>query len=132
MSIQDDILDHCKHCTSPVEAKRYSMCFECWWNRDPRNVKNGGHFELKQYKNKDTRIQDDIKAVRKHLNYLFADHGPLNRILADFETLQRDRNELATNLEALLSLGRKDTSNPKYDGYYTEARAVLAKTRLVK
>ena len=33
---------------------------------------------------------------------------------------------LRAALEDLLALGRKDTSNPKYDSYYEEARAALA------
>lgn len=35
--------------------------------------------------------------------------------------------ELAEALDGLVSLGRKDTSNPKYDDYYESARRVLAK-----
>jgi hypothetical protein len=35
--------------------------------------------------------------------------------------------DLLEVLESLLSLGRKDTSNPKYDSYYEAARAAIAK-----
>jgi hypothetical protein len=35
--------------------------------------------------------------------------------------------ELLAALVGLIELGRKDTSNPKYDGYYDTARAAIAK-----
>lgn len=30
----------CQGCTEPVEAERYSWCYDCWWARDPRNTKS--------------------------------------------------------------------------------------------
>lgn len=32
-------LSKCAHCDNPVEAARYSMCYNCWWARDPRSNK---------------------------------------------------------------------------------------------
>ena len=37
--------------------------------------------------------------------------------------------ELLDALVALVELGRKDTSNPKYDGYFDTARAAIAKAK---
>lgn len=42
-------MKQCKHCPEPVEAERYEMCKECWWDRDPRNVKNGGTVDLSKW-----------------------------------------------------------------------------------
>jgi hypothetical protein len=33
---------------NPTEAERYSMCYDCWWERDPRNIKNGGTVDLEK------------------------------------------------------------------------------------
>lgn len=42
-------------CGKPVEAERYSWCHECWWNQDPRNIKNGGTVDLEKYKMEDIK-----------------------------------------------------------------------------
>lgn len=43
------------------------------------------------------------------------------------QTVKKRIEKLEEALRGLLELGRKDTSNPKYDGYYEAARAVLGK-----
>ena len=48
-----------------------------------------------------------------------------NGLADNMERLIAERDSLKTALQGLLELGRKDTSNPKYDGYYAEARAAL-------
>lgn len=48
-------MNQCKHCPEPVEAERYSMCKKCWWDRDPRNIKNGGTVDLEKY-NRSTKM----------------------------------------------------------------------------
>jgi len=37
-----------KDCGNEVEAQRYSMCYDCWWAQDPRNIKNGGTVNLEK------------------------------------------------------------------------------------
>jgi hypothetical protein len=44
------------------------------------------------------------------------------------DTAKADVETLRAALTGLLELGRKDTSNPKYDAYYDAARAAIAKT----
>jgi hypothetical protein len=39
-------MNKCEHCEKPVEAEQYTKCYDCWWDRDPRNVKNGGTVDL--------------------------------------------------------------------------------------
>ena len=40
--------EYCAVCdVRPVEGPQYTMCNTCWWNQDPRNVKNGGTVSLK-------------------------------------------------------------------------------------
>ena len=45
----------------------------------------------------------------------------------ELDELREQRDELVAALTHLLELGRKNTSNPKYDGYYESARAAIAK-----
>ncbi len=35
----------CK-CGAPTEADHYNFCYDCWWDQDPRNVKNVGTVSL--------------------------------------------------------------------------------------
>jgi hypothetical protein len=49
-------------CGSPVEAIQYRFCNKCWWNQDPRNIKNGGTVDLEKYKMKDTLKGEDMLA----------------------------------------------------------------------
>jgi len=51
--------------------------------------------------------------------------GQLFDLSARLAAVEAERDRLKAALQALLELGRKDTSNPKYDGYYDEARAAL-------
>jgi len=39
------------------------------------------------------------------------------------------RTELLEALEGLLQIGKRDMSNPKYDGYFEATRAAVAKAR---
>lgn len=48
-------------------------------------------------------------------------------ILMNHMKLERQRNELLDALVAILEIGKRDMSNPKYDGYFTYAREVVAK-----
>lgn len=41
-------MKQCEHCDKSVEAPQYRMCYFCWWDRDPRNVKNGGTVDLEK------------------------------------------------------------------------------------
>ena len=47
--------------------------------------------------------------------------------IAALRAVLQSHAELYEALTALLELGRKDTSNPKYDGYYATAAAAIAK-----
>lgn len=44
-----DFIKECKTgCGKYAEGKQYEFCYDCWWNQDPRNIKNGGTVDLKE------------------------------------------------------------------------------------
>lgn len=43
-------MKQCEHCDKSVEAPQYQMCYFCWWDRDPRNAKNGGTVDMEKNK----------------------------------------------------------------------------------
>lgn len=36
-------------CGQPSEANHYEFCYDCWWSKDPRNIKNGGTVDMSKY-----------------------------------------------------------------------------------
>jgi hypothetical protein len=51
-----DFIKACKTgCGKYAEGKQYEFCHECWWNQDPRNIKNGGTVDLEKHKMKDPK-----------------------------------------------------------------------------
>lgn len=60
-------MKQCNHCPEPVEAERYSMCKDCWWSRDPRNIKNGGTVDLDKLKNwKQVQPKESLIMIEKY------------------------------------------------------------------
>lgn len=48
---------------------------------------------------------------------------------AEIDRLKALNAELVAALAAILEIGKRDMTNPKYDGYFDEARAALKKAR---
>lgn len=55
------------------------------------------------------------------------DSSLLRRRIANQEEQIR---ELTEALEGILDIGKRDTTNPKYDGYYRTAKEVIEKYRV--
>ena len=53
-------LKKCKHCEKAAENDQYDMCKECWWDQDPRNVKNGGTVDLEKYKKENETVTTSL------------------------------------------------------------------------
>ena len=99
-------MKQCEHCPNPVEADRYDMCKDCWWDRDPRNIKNGGTVQLKDktsivsglllIMDSEPDIQGDIFSpecrveLRKNIPIIIdaLEGGKLNNILGHAEVRQ--------------------------------------------
>ena len=45
------------------------------------------------------------------------------------DIINNDRPELLEALEGILGIGKRNMSNPKYDGYFDEARQAIAKAK---
>ena len=53
--------------------------------------------------------------------------GPTEHLVArsDYETLRDERDRLREALQGILDIGKRDMTNPKYDGYFEAAEAAL-------
>ena len=58
----------CAHCPRPVEAAHYSMCYDCWWVRDPRN-KEAMIAQIIRPKNFDLASIDPPLSVSQRVSY---------------------------------------------------------------
>lgn len=45
---------------------------------------------------------------------------------AELSTLRAERDKMETAIRGLLEIGKRDLSNPKYDGYFESLREALA------
>jgi hypothetical protein len=83
------------YCSSPKEAARYKYCFKCWWDQDPRNVKNGGTVELEADKefNKMKNV-NDLESVQSD-GFIENPFSVNNRLI--LESYKTDRALRSTN-----------------------------------
>jgi len=65
----------------------------------------------------------EIKRLRAQLADSLDEMGELLKRLADREASVRKMREA---LQGIINIGKRDMSNPKYDGYFESARAALA------
>lgn len=73
------------------------------------------------------QLKSEMRAEpESYANLLRINREYASRCEEENADLRSERDSLKTALQGLLELGRKDTSNPKYDGYYAEARAALS------
>lgn len=84
-------------------------------------------FNLKQKSHEIGRAEHRGNTV----NYIYDKLENYSNLLqgcgVEISSLKQKLEVAVEQVKSLLSLGRKDTSNPKYDGYYTEAREALKK-----
>lgn len=50
-------------------------------------------------------------------------------LLEDVQRLTEQRDELRAALLGILEIGKRDMTNPKYDGYFDSARAAVQKAK---
>lgn len=57
----------------------------------------------------------------------------IKAIALEFDAIARERDEaadkLAEALQGIIDIGKRDLTNPKYDGYFTSAKEALAAYR---
>lgn len=92
-------LPKCK-CGQSVEDFRYEFCYECWWDQDPRNVKNGGTVDLDKYKTKENvrKVTFYMKSGKKysHLTSHMDEHEAVKAMRGDVIGLETDNKGFAT------------------------------------
>ena len=74
---------------------------------------------------------DVLAVIDRAAGGLFAAQGAMPSDLmqarAAVEKLMADRAELLEALQGIIEIGKRDLSNPKYDGFFTTARAAIAR-----
>jgi regulator of replication initiation timing len=70
-----------------------------------------------------TRERDQLQLTNNRLRLSWREDVAEAKVKKEAAEAARDR--VCAALRDILELGRKDLSNPKYDSYYEEARAVL-------
>ena len=74
----------------------------------------------------------DEKAILTTDGYWYLPHvRPLTRREKDAIARERDEaaDKLAEALQGIIDIGKRDLTNPKYDGYFTSAKEALAAYR---
>lgn len=56
----------------------------------------------------------------------------LDKMRSERDSARQRVAKLRETLQSILEIGKRDMSNPKYDGYFDEARAALAETEETK
>lgn len=78
-------------------------------------------------------LELQLTAARSKIDEQAAELSLLRtRVYALNLTLVDAAPELLAALEGILEIGKRDTTNPKYDGYYECARAAIAKAKGAK
>lgn len=55
--------------------------------------------------------------------------GAYGNALIKIHDIEKQRDEILSALSGLIEIGKRDMTNPKYDGYFETARAVIASVR---
>ena len=61
----------------------------------------------------------------RQLRFDACDRDPLRIIEAALDEAQREGKAVRDALQAILEIGKRNTENPKYDGYYETAREAV-------